>query len=235
MFEIVPLSNWFSGKDLIIDIFSVLVLSYLLYHIIKYYKIKRGDTKYRYLITSFALLTISFIFKVLAHFIIYYPTTETRHFGVLTIVQQEMEASGFLVFWGIIGYRVLSLLALYFLTLVYVNRPGKLSIMLTSYLLILVGYFSYSMFHVYHVTCFLLMLVITWAVLKNYLSDRYHKTKLLLWSFTIILISHGLFFFLSLSPVFYIIAEIVQLIGYLLLLITFIQVLRSDGKKTRKN
>jgi hypothetical protein len=54
---------------------------------------------------------------------------------------------------------------------------------------------------------------------------------LLLASFAIITLSQVGFIFIRLSDIFYPVSEVIQLIGYIGLLVTFIMVLKSGKKK----
>jgi hypothetical protein len=234
MFAIVPFTELFYGKDLFIDIFSIIVSLLIFSYAMKYYKINKEQKKYKYIISSFALLAISFVFKILTHFTIYYKTVETKQMGVLTITYQTLKSSQILIFWGLFLYRVLSLLALYLLYAGYTRKQTKSSTLLIIYLLLLVGYLSQSVYYVYHLTSFFLLFLITDRLLHAYSKSRHYKTRLLAYSFGTIMLSQALFIFLNINPIFYILAEIIQLCGYLLLLFTFIKVLR-DGKKKRKD
>jgi Na+/proline symporter len=93
-------------------------------------------------------------------------------------------------------------------------------------------YFSEDSYYIFHITTLLFLIFITARYYKNYRENKNPSAKLLATSFSIITISQLVFCFIRLNPLLYVTAELVQLIGYIILLITFIKVLK-DGKKTK--
>ncbi len=230
MIKLVPLTSWFYGKDIMIDIFSTLVLVFILIYAIMFYKINKKP-KYKYLITSFALLTVSFAFKILSNFIIYYHTTETRQLGFLTLTYQAIRSSNVLVFWGLFAHRIIFIIALYFLYLVYVEKQSLSAVILTFYLLVLAGYHSSYQYYVFHLTSLVLLLIITIFMFRNYFEEKHSQTFWMAVAFGAITLSQAVFILLNVNPIFYIIAEAIQLIGYSAILLTFIRVLSHGNKK----
>lgn len=228
MLDLNLITAWFYQKDIFIDVFSSLVSLFILFYVIRYYRINK-DEKYKLFIISFGLLTLSFIAKILTHFTIYYRTVGKIPTSPVTLT--VVQSSDILVFWGTLGYRILALIALYFLYLVYVEKHSKYTIFLTLYLLLVMGYHSSDAYYLFHVTLLLLFSMITWFIFKSYRKNKYVKTKLMGYSFLIITFSHAISMLLEVNPIFYIIAELIQLIGYLLLLVVFIRIIRN-GKKT---
>ncbi len=225
--------TWLFDKDIFIDIFSILVLFFILVYAINFYRLRKKETKYRYLITSFFLLMLSFIVKVCTNWIVYTSTTKIEHMGRIITVYKTASSANFLVFLGILNYRILALIAFYFLYLVYVDKPPRSSILFTAYLLLVVGYLSQLQYYVFHLTSFILLLMIVVHLLNTYYKKKNPFTKSLGASFFIIMVSQALFIFFAINPLFYVAAELIQLIGYLLLLVTFIWVIQRA--KTRSH
>ncbi len=227
----VAIREGFYRGDFLLDIFNFLVVLFILIYCVKFYLLNKKQKKYRYLITSFSFLTLSFLFKILTHVVIYYRTIIVKHIGIVTITYQTLRSSLAFVGWGVLVYRILSLLAFYIFYVAYVKEKSKLNVLLMIYLLLIAGYLSESAFYIYHLTSFFLIFLIVDRLYFVYTKNKLSNTKLLTLSFLIIMASQGLFIFVNLSPVFYIVAEIVQLVGYLFLLFTFIRVLRHGKKK----
>lgn len=223
------LMQWTSGLDLAIDVFSLCVIILIAISAIKFYKINNQQKKYRYLIASFILLAISFIFKIFTHFTIYYTATQTRYFGNIAFVYQSLKSSYFLVFWGLLGYRVLSLLAFYFLYLTYVNEKtdSKMSIILIAYLIFIASYFSQSAYYIYYISSFFILYMIVDKIYTIYQNTKYKKTKLLVISFSILMLSQAVSILININEIFYLIAELIQLTGFIILLYTFLKVLKD--------
>ncbi len=228
MLEIVYSPQWFYGKDLPIDVLSLFVLFLIGFSSVTYYRLNRKK-KHLLLAISFFLLAASFLFKILTNFTIYYRIFETHRLGFLTITYEALRASNVLFTTGFFLYRVLMLVGLYFLYAVYVKQEAR-TIVITSYLLLISSYFSRSAYYVFHLTALLFLLLITSQYWRNYRATRHATNQLLFASFSLITLSQLVFIFIKLQPLLYVIAELVQLAGYILLLTTFVKVL-NDGKK----
>src|SRR3989339_586586 len=157
MIDIIYSPTWFYGKDIVFDIINVFVLFLIAFFVRKYYKLAENKN-YLYLAISFFMVGVSFLFKIMMNFTIYYHILETRDFGIVTFTYHTMRSSDTLFFVGFLIYR----------------------------------------------------------------RNNYSSTKLLMLSFSILIISQVLFIFMQVERLLYAIAEIIQLAGYLLLLATFL-------------
>ena len=224
-------ADWFYMKDLIIDVFSALVLITILVFAIRLYRMSKKQEKLKLLIWSFGLLSFSYLLKVASHFLIYQTVTHQKSVGVITIIYKTIEASPLLVYWGLLGYRIFFLLGLYVLYLVYAEKQSRLTMVISAYLLIALGYFSYGKSMIFYFTCLFFLVIISYNLYIRYIKDRYYKTLLLLVSFGLLSLSHLIFILLTFNPVYYVEAEIVQLVSYLFLLYAFIRVLMYGTEK----
>ncbi len=223
--------QWFYGKDIIIDIVSIFVLSLIAFFSIKYYRIERKNKNYLNLAVSFLLIAFSFVFKILTNFTIYYHVLETKTVGLYTIIYHTVAVSDMLFFLGYLLYRLLILIGLYILYSIYQKNQPKSNIFLIVFFILISTYFSQSAYYIFHLTSFVFLSMITMQYYSNHKKNKQLTAKLLTSSFTIIGISQVFFMFAGIKEVLYVIAEIVQLFGYLVLLMTFIKVLRNAKKK----
>jgi hypothetical protein len=233
MIEIVYTPTWFYGKDLIIDIISVCVLLLIAIFSAHYYRINRLKKNYFYLALSFSLLAIAFICKIAMNFSIEYNIVETRNLGFVTLAYETIKSSDTLFYMGFLLYRLLTLLGLYILYTIY-QRQTKTTIFLMLYMIIIATYFSQAYYHIFHFTALILLLLITHQHIKHYRENNLSTTRMLAISFGIIALSQVIFVVNRINSFFYVTGEIVQLMGYIMLLLTFITVLRY-GKKKNKN
>jgi hypothetical protein len=231
MIEIVYSPAWFYGKDIIIDLVSILVLCFIAIFSVHYYKIDNRNKNYMYLAFAFILLAASFVFKVLTNFTIFYTVPHQLSIGVMTYSINLIHSTNILFFVGFLLYRVLTLIGLYALYETYQKEHKKSNIFLIVYLLLIMTYFSSSAYYIFHITSFMLLLIITLQYLKNYRKYRQATTKLLACSFGTITASQLIFIFVKMNAVIYVLAEAIQLAGYMILLITMIMVLRYGKKK----
>ncbi|MBI2498787.1 hypothetical protein HYV88_00935 [Candidatus Woesearchaeota archaeon] len=230
--ELVHGPGWFNGADIIIDLVSIFVLSLIAFFSAKYYRINE-NRNYLYLAISFSLLASSFIFKNLINFFIYYKFIELGGAKIITLTFKTTEILEDLLFFGVLLYRLLTLFGFYILYSIY-QKQSKATIFLISYLILVSTYFSKEIYYVFHTTAFVLLLTIIISYYWKHLNRQYSSTGLLTYSFMIIAISQIFFMVAGLDNHFYVAGKLIQLVGYILLLITFIIVIKY-GRKKNKN
>ncbi len=231
MIRVIYSPQWFYGKDIVIDLVSVFVLLLIAFFSFKYYKIRKNKN-YVYFGLSFILLSVSFLFKILTNFTIYFHVLETKNIGFLTLTYQTIKTSDVLFIVGFLIYRLLTLFGLYMLYSVYYDQP-KTNILLIAYLILVSTYFTQSAYYIFHLTSLILLVLLTIQYSKTYIKNKNNATRMLASSFGIITASQILSIFVSISTKFYVVAEIIQLIGYVILLFSFLTVLRHGKKKNK--
>jgi len=233
MVELIYSPKWFYGKDIIFDIVSIFVLALIAYFSVKYYRINKKNKNYLLFGSSFGLMALSFIFKIITNFTLYYNEIETKQIGLLTFTYHEIEASNILFSTGFFIHRLLMLGGLYILYSIY-TKSNKSNIILTLYLILISTYFSSSAYYVFHVTSLIFLMFITLQYWNNYKKIRHESNKWLFYSFSLITLSQIIFVFIGVTAHFYVAAESIQLLGYITLLIAFIKVLQDGKKKGKK-
>ena len=231
MVQVIYSPKWFYGKDIIIDLVSIFVLVLIAFFSLRSYKVRKNKN-YIYLAASFIILAVSFLFRILTNFTVYYKVLETKDLGFITLTYQTIKTSEALFIIGFFAYRLLNLLGLYFLYSIYHKQP-KSNIFLISYLILVSTAFNKLTYHIFHLTSFILLIFITRQYLKNYYDNKSKAAKLIAFSFGIITSSEIFFGLVTVSTRFYVMAEIIQLIGYALLLCAFFMVLRHGRKKDK--
>ncbi len=231
--ELVFSPVWFYGKDIIIDLISVSVLFLIALFSVKYYRMNKENKNHLLLATSFIIIAVSFLFKIIMNFTIYYTGLEAKQLGNITLIYTAMKQTDLLFTAGFLMHRVLMLLGLYMLCSIYLKQ-NRTTIFLVTYLIVISTYFSWSAYFIFHLTALILLLIITLNYLSNYRKTGHYTIKWLTYSFILITISQMIFMFISICPLMYVIAEVVQLAGYVGLLITFIKVIKYGQKKGKK-
>ncbi len=218
--------KWFYGKDIAIDIFSILVLFLIAFFSIKFYRINKKNKNHLYLSLSYILLGLSFVFKILTNFTIYYVALETRNIGFVQFTYNALKSTDTLFFTGFLLYRLFTLVGLVILYSIYYKSKSKSNFLLLLYLVSILVYFSQSAYYIFHLTSLILLSLITLYYFRTYKKSKNTNTQLVSISFFIITISQIIFILIKYNPFYYVLAESLQLIGYVLLLITFTKVLK---------
>jgi TRAP-type C4-dicarboxylate transport system permease small subunit len=90
---------WFNGTDILIDLLSVIVLFLIGLFSFRFYKINPTKKNYKQLGISFFIISLSFAFKILTNFTIYYNVIETHRVGLMALTYNET---------GALLYRILT-------------------------------------------------------------------------------------------------------------------------------
>lgn len=230
MIEVFYPPQWFYKWEAIIDFISVFVLSLIAIFSISYYAINKKNRNYFYLGLSFLLIALSFIFKMLSNLIIYSRVLKTGKVGFITISYEVINSTNF-HFAGLLVYRTLTVLGLYTLYLIHKRKQPRTNILITLTLLLILVYFSQYNYHLFHIISLIFLSCITFEYYEIYGKNKSFLTKLVVCSYGLIAMSEFLFIFVRIDTLIYIIAELIQLIGYLILLFTFIKVRKNAKKK----
>lgn len=232
MTSLIHCPRWFCGFDVLIDVFSLIVLLMIGYFSLKNYKLSGNNKNHLWIGGSFFTLALGFLLKVLTNFTLYYKVLVTKQIGLLTLTYEKFVPSNILVFIGFNGYKILTLIGLYMLFMLYQKEKSMPDTIITTYLLFASIYFVQETY-LFNITCALLLILITYEHHSNCKKQKTCSTvNMLTTSFGILALSHVLQVFLMYGTSLYVIAEAVQLVGYSLLLYTFIKVLQN-AKKAR--
>jgi len=231
MVQLIYSPLWFRGKDIVIDIFSVVVVLLIAFFSMKCYKLNKKNKNYFFLAISYLLIAASFFFKILTNFTVYTKIIEKKKFLIITLIYETVKPNYLLSFMSSILQKSLMLLGLYTLYVVLDKNKSRLDHAMIIALLLIITHLSHIRHLFYYMTALVLLMVITLKYYYLFKKNKQKTTKMLVYSFSIIAFSQILFFFMFRYRIFYAIAEIVQLIGFIGLLVTFIVVLNIGKKK----
>ncbi|MEK6943479.1 MAG: hypothetical protein AABX00_05440 [Nanoarchaeota archaeon] len=227
--------EWFFGKGIFIDSISLVVMLLIALSATKYYFVKKSRN-YLFLALSFYSMALAFLSKILITFTINYKVLYTEAVRSMQYTTTIVKSSEVLSISGDLFYRIFTLVGLFLLYSIY-EKQSKANIILMAYLLSLSALFTkdqYPLYYLFYLTTFLFFGIISHRYYRNYRENKEKTTGMLAASFSIITLSQLLFLLKIASKSFYFAGEIVQLVGYTLLLVTFIMVLKH-GRKKNKN
>jgi len=221
----------FYGKDIAIDIISAIVV--LLIGLFSFRNFLLDKKNYRHLLFSaaFVILGGSFFVKVLTNIMSHHQVGLSRYLTGL-ITPSIIPAYSLLPAFGFLLYATLTLFGFYILyALTSDHEVWSFDYLIIAYFIIIFTYFARFNYSLFYVTAVLFLAAITRRYYLSYKKNQYKNTKLLCLSFGVITLSQFVFIFTSSNHALYVAAEIIQLIGYLFLLYTFMMVLRNAKKK----
>lgn len=235
MTQVVISPNWFATPDIVILGFSVITLLLIAAFSLKFYFFKKKEHKnYLYFAASFLLLAVSFLWKIATDITIYYNIIKTKQVGLFTFTYHTLRAEKILFVIGHFAHYLLMLLGLYILYVV-LNRKSTMNHLLILYFIVMTTIFSNFSYFIFHLTAFVLLLGISYRYYLICKKNKRNLTKLIFISFSIITASQILYMFVRLWGNIYAAAQIIQLVGFVLLLVAFIWVLKNGKKKSNRH
>ena len=224
--------EWFHGFDSIIELIAIIVSVLLVYYSYRCFKFTK-ENKYLYFSIAFFSLTIAFIAKIIATLAIYKPAIARTALG--SSIQQTF--TGLTLFkinaLSLIAYTFFTLLGFMILFLIISKLTWKNQrvIALLVYFVFLATWISIIHYQLFHFTAFTLLLLITYSYYQNYKEIKSEKARFVTIAFGILMISQALFIFVIYSRTIYVLAELIQLLGFVYLLIPFILIFKKKPKK----
>ena len=226
--------KWFYGFDSIIELIAVLVSILLVYYSYKCFKLTK-EKKYLYFSIAFLSLTFAFIAKIVGTLAIYKPTiTRTAlgssiHQAFTSLTPYNINAIALVMhyFFMLLGFMIL------FLIISRLTWKNQRVIALLVYFVFLAAWISIIHYQLFYLTSFVLLLLITYSYYQNYKEIKSEKARFVTIAFGILLVSQAFFVFVIYSRIIYVLAELIQLLGFVYLLIPFMLIFKKKPKKPK--
>ena len=210
---------WFLQVGAGIELLSAAIVGVVAATLFKFYHVSR-DYKWLRLGGSFALLAAALCAHGVLMLGILAKQVALSSGGVLTLGISLGLLRSTLFFVAVYLAEVALLVGLFLLFTSYHETSLTLH-GLVIFLFLLVLYFAADSFFVLHLFALILSLLITTSLIARYLKRKHQATKLLAACFGVVAASKVLFLLVLLSPLFVVLGAIVQLIGFVLLLLAF--------------
>ena len=230
--KIVLTPDWFLGKDILIDSFSFIVLIIFSVLAIRSYKLNKKNRSLLYLGTGFGLIALAQIACVLTKLILYYDIGPAQAIGAAIITGQLVSSVDIFYYIGFFFHKFLILTGLFI-----IYRLPRKKIFVGDYALILyfillsiiLGVYS-GFFYLFYLTAFVLLVLIVDKYYKIYKKNGFVNTKILIIAFSILAFAQ-LVYVLSKIGVLFAVANIIELISYVILLSLIVRILKYGEKK----
>lgn len=227
--KIVPTPDWFLTNDVLIEIFSFIILFLFFIFAFKSYKLSKKKSVL-FLGIGFLLISLAEFSNIATKFVLYYDTGITKEIGRAIIDSNLIGSVDIFYYIGFSLNRLLTLLGLY--VIYKLPLPGKISgeFFLNVYLITLVAILSQSLPYLYNLTALFFLIFIINKYRKVYKKHKLTNTKILLSAFALLAISQVIFIFSKVNYV-YVTGQSIQLISYMILLVLIMRLLKNGEKK----
>ena len=230
--KIVLTPDWFLGFDILIELFSFVVLCMFLFLSLQNYRISKNKKNFLYAGFGFGLIALAQLAAILTKTVLYYDFDLIQQAGQAIITSNFVSSVDIFYHIGFFFFRFLTLAGFYMIYRLHHNKNFPGGYFLFAYFILLSALLSKEMYYIFHITAFLVLIMIVKNYYKIYKENGFLNTKILLMAFGILSLSQLLFIFPG--GTLQATANIVELISYTLLLFLAVKI-RKDGKKKKSN
>jgi len=227
--KIVFTPDWFLGSDVLIEIFSFIILVLFFYFSVRAYKINKKKNSL-YLGTAFLLIAVAELATIFTKLILYYDTTFTQNIGRVVVTYSIVKSVDVFYYIGFFFHKFLTLFGFYLIYRIPLEKKSSEDFMLAVYFIILSAFFSQGVYALFHLTALVLLILIANNYYKIYKKNRLPNTKILVIVFSILAFSQILLL-MSQVEFIYALAQVLQLVSYLILLVLIIRIIKYGTKK----
>jgi len=224
--KIVFTPDWFLSGDVFVEIFSFAILFLFFVLSIRSYKLTKNKNSF-YLGLGFMLIALAELATILTKLVLYYDfyTIAIPNIGNFIVEQQIINSTDIFYFTGFFFHKLFTLIGFY---LIYrLTSKEKLSgdILLVLFFITVSTLFSNTFYYLFHLIALILLFLIINNYGKIYKKNKSTNTKILIIAFSILTLSQ-MIFLISKVKFLYVVAQLNQLISYMILLILIIRILK---------
>jgi len=233
MFRLFFTPGWFNGYDLLFNSVGLVVALLIAAYSWRVYKFNR-ENRFMYFSLAFLLVSISLAFKIFTSGVLYYfPVRETVYQVIGPAAGPGLRYSALFYRAGFF-FQMASMLGAW-LVIFFVSQKSRArltkfyelsQIGLFVYLLLLISVISNFKYVVFYLTSSVLLSLIVLNYYKNYITTKKNSALKVMAAFLFILAGNLISVFLFLQNGSYVVGEILTLVGFLILLQTYRQVVR---------
>jgi len=227
--KIVFTPDWFLSFDVLIEIFSFLVLIAFFMFALRSYKLNQNK-KALFLGIGFFLIAFAEIFTIFTKLVLYYDTIFTKEVGQMIVTYHFVNSVDIFYYLGFFFHKLLTLSGLYLIYKIPSKKGTTGDFILAGFFIIISAIFSSSVYFVFHIIAMIILFFIVMNYVNIYKKTKFENTKTLIGAFAILLVSQIVFLFSSIKLV-YAIGQILQLVSYIIMLILIYHITKHGKKK----
>src|SRR3972149_200163 len=229
MVKIVPTPDWFIGKDVVIEVFSLVVLAIFVFLAYRYYRMNK-TRNILYLGSGFGLIALAQLATILTKLVLYYDIGPSQEIGQAIITSQIANSVDFFYYAGFFFHRFLTLSGLYILYRLPRDRKSIGDYVIVIYFILISSFLSREIFYLFHLTALFILILIVEKYFLIYRKNRFFNTKILMVAFGILALSQ-LILVLSDIDLLFVLGNVVELISYTIFLALIIRIWKYGKEK----
>ena len=231
-FAFISAPNWFLAPDVLINVFSFLILITFFILCIKSYNVnkKKGIL---YLGVGFAFIALGQLAITMTKFVLYYHTTFANAIGNALINSNIVSSVNVVYNLSIFLNGLFTLIGLYVIYRLPQKEKSIKDILLILYFILLSLFISSDVYYIFHISALMLFLLISYSYYTIYKKNKFSNTLILSISFGILAVSQ-LLFTISQANVITVLADLLELGSYITLLVLIIRILKH-GNETKQD
>lgn len=226
--KIVLTPEWFLGKDVLIDIFSFLVLIAFFVLCYRGYNLNKKKNFLK-LGGGFLAIAIAQIAAILTKLVLYYDTTVTQQIGQMIITSHVIQSVDIFYYIGFFFHKFFTLLGLFIIYKMPDKKTRGVDILIAIYFILLSAVVGSKFYYVYHISTMLFIILIAYNYLNLWKENKNKNTKLLVTAFLILAFAH-LLFILSPFGILFVFGNLLELVSYFTLVYLIIRILKTQNK-----
>jgi len=229
MVKIVPTPDWFLGKDILIEGFSFLVLIVFCVLAVRGYKMKKNKGLLN-LGIGFGVIALAQLASVFTKTVLYYDTAPVQALGKVIISSKVVNSIDIFYYAGFFFQRFLTLFGLFTIYRLPQKKIIGGDYVLILFFVLLSALLSQKFFYLFHLTAFLLLTLIVINYSLIYKKNRFANTKILIVAFSVLAVGQ-LVYLLSRINTFFAVGSLMELLGYLIMLVLMVRILKNGKEK----
>ena len=228
-FAFISAPSWFLAPDVVINVFSFLILLTFFILCIKSYKLNKNKGIF-YLGVGFASIALGQLAITMTKFVLYYHTTVAGAIGNAIIKYNIVGSVNVVYNLSIFLNGLFTLIGLYVIYRLPQKEKSIKDLLLILYFVLLSIFISSDIYYIFHISALMLFLLISYSYYTIYKKNKFSNTLILSVSFCVLAVSQ-LLFTISQANVITVIADLLELGSYITLLVLIVRILKHGEKK----
>jgi len=228
--KIVFTPDWFLGKDVLIDVFSFLILLTFFILSTRSYQLNKKKSSF-YLGLGFLLIAVGQLASVLTKVVLYSDTSLIQQVGQAVVESQIVQSVDIFYYLGFFFYKLFTLAGLFLIYRLSTGRRMLVDVLLIAYFVLISVIAGTGVEYVFYLTALILLMLITKGYYKVYKKSRNPNTLLLIVGFTTLAISQIVSASFARVSNWFVVADLIELASYFIFLTLIIKILASKDRK----